>query len=550
MKKNLFTKPLKGMTVILSAAMLFTSLPVMQVSADWYHDSEDETYFTDEESETAAKEVPAEKFSEEEDNVRKANAGITFGIPALVLMYDTDGGEIVGEYEVSFPENHDLIVLPRNVVKKGNEFLGWYENTVVSDEKVEIIPANATGLRSFTAKWKACTYSITYYLDGGRFTNGYKAPSEHTYGEKTVLPTSSSIMKANCRFVGWADVTEQSLSEETILTELDEEVVGNRILKAVWADASDEIVYVDENTEFCDAWTAAIKNNKLVITLVRDVRIASEYKLGSGSVTIDLNGHTITGTGKSNWWDDSDFIFRIENNGKLKIQDTSAEKNGCIWVSTDDTDYDEVIYVDDGGKLVLESGTLKGNTDEDCRIVVVEDGALFTMNGGAVSGNKYNGDGAGIYINEGSFSMNGGEISDNHGDMSNDYGGGIYYDGGSGTFLEIDGGKICNNSAYEGGGIYLDDGKAAFYRGTITNNQAYEGGGIYAAYTAENPCFGNACTVCENDAVHCGGGIYLGGALLWIEGIDCVGDYESYFYNNRNGNIVRASGWDDWEIIY
>ena len=312
-------------------------------------------------------------------------------------------------------------------------------------------------------------------------------------------------------------------------------------------EASEEIVYVDENTEFCDAWTKARKNN-LVIKLVRDVRIAAEYTLSSGSVTIDLNGHKITGTGKSSWWDDSDFIFRIEKNGKLTIKDTSVDESGYIWVCTDDTDYDEVIYVDDGGKLVLESGTLRGNTDKDCRIVVVEDDALFTMNGGEVYGNRYNGDGAGIYINEGSFTMNGGMIADNHGDSENDFGGGIYYDGGSNTKLAIYDGLIVNNTAYEGGGVYLDDGEAWFYGGMIACNQAYLGGGIYAAYTAENPHVFTGCEIFGNNASCSGGGILLGGWLMWIEGMECA-DWDRCFYDNWNGNVARANAIIGYEIL-
>lgn len=223
----------------------------------------------------------------------------------------------------------------------------------------------------------------------------------------------------------------------------------------VAALAADSSVFpVVAGGEFVDAWNSACRVSSTV-KLERNVNIANEYNLGSGyHITIDLNGYSISGVGTG-----ADYIFRIYGGASLTVTDSTETKAGKIGVTVSGKDYDEAFLVDEGGTLTLNAGTLKGNSDTGCRLVVVDYGT-FNLYGGAVDGNTYNGDGAGVYINEGTLNMTGGQISNNHGELVNDYGGGIYFDGSDDSRLNITGGSITNNSAYRGGGIYLDDGYA------------------------------------------------------------------------------------------
>ncbi len=238
---------------------------------------------------------------------------------------------------------------------------------------------------------------------------------------------------------------------------------------------------VEVGAEFVDAWRLACKNSGTV-KLNRNVNIASEYNLESGyRITLDLNGYWIHGVGTS-----SDYIFHICSGASLTVTDSSANKNGSIGVTVSGEDYDEVVIIDAGGTLTLENGTLKGNEDEDCRLVYV-DGGTFNLHGGAVDGNTYNGDGAGVMINEGILNMTGGAISNNHGDDMNDYGGGIYYDGGPDRAgLSISGGEIFGNFAYYGGAIYCDDGYAKITGGKIYGNRAEHFSAIYYEWTMDS----------------------------------------------------------------
>ena len=266
------------------------------------------------------------------------------------------------------------------------------------------------------------------------------------------------------------------------------------IMTAATAFAAEDrsVCVVSTGVEFVDQWNKAAKVNGTV-KLDRDVNISSEYKLDANrSLTIDLNGHTISGVGK-----ESEYIFNILSGSTMTIKDTSEAQNGRIIATKVNEDYEEAILVSKGGKLTLESGILQGNEDEDCRIVTVESGT-FTMNGGSVTGNTYDGNGAGIYINEGSFTMNGGTVSDNTNDSFSGYGGGLYFDGSSTSKLIIKGGEFFGNSAAIGGAIYLDDGNAEITGGRIYKNTAIESSAIEISSTADNVTLAGNLVITEN----------------------------------------------------
>ena len=294
--------------------------------------------------------------------------------------------------------------------------------------------------------------------------------------------------------------------------------------------AESDIFIVSTGVEFVDQWNnaAAVKGT---VKLDRDVSIANEYNLGSNrTLTIDLNGHIIKGVG-----DSADYIFNISDGGSLTVKDTSEAKSGKILVTKTDEDYEEIIIVNEGGKLTLDSGTLQGNGDEDCRIVDVESGT-FIMNGGSVMGNTYNGDGAGIYINEGSFTMNGGSISDNHGDNSNDYGGAIYFDGSTDSRLVIRGGEIFGNSSYYGGAVYIDDGYAEFTGGKIYNNTARMVGAIEIADTA------NAVTLAGDLLVTGNKSVDENGNMTYMAAVNADDTLVNMFTDIYLGGRVRIYG--------
>ena len=83
--------------------------------------------------------------------------------------------------------------------KEGYTFKDWYDNEGLTGDPVTSISTNATGNKTFYAKWEASKYSITY--KSGSETLSDLIPSDYTYGVGvTTLPTPT---KNGYRFVGW-----------------------------------------------------------------------------------------------------------------------------------------------------------------------------------------------------------------------------------------------------------------------------------------------------------------------------------------------------------
>ena len=111
------------------------------------------------------------------------------------ISYDLTGGEFEGEYVKTYTVETPTFALA-TPVKRGYTFLGWYDG----ETKVEKITRNSIGDRSFTAKWGATPYSITYNLCGG--TNATNNPTTYTV-EQTI--TLSDASRDGYRFVGWKE---------------------------------------------------------------------------------------------------------------------------------------------------------------------------------------------------------------------------------------------------------------------------------------------------------------------------------------------------------
>lgn len=128
--------------------------------------------------------------------------------------------------------------------------------------------------------------------------------------------------------------------------------------------------------------------------------------------------------------------------------------------------------------------------------VFVKYSAEFVLNNGTITGNcAYGGAGGGVAVMDElpteehgtAFTMNGGIISNNTASGSRCSGGGIY---SCSNYVSLLGGRIENNSAYDGGGVY-SEGNTEIYttlhieNALITGNTADQGGGLWFCPTGD-----------------------------------------------------------------
>lgn len=229
-----------------------------------------------------------------------------------------------------------------------------------------------------------------------------------------------------------------------------ETVIGQEIDRQNSSEDYSEVSSLDQLTYTGNECKVRLKENIVMTTAVT---------VNSGnSLTIDLNGHTLTAP-------ENDRAFRIQD-GALTIEDgtgtgviqgsgtvTSYGGNGgAIWMSSSDSN----------NALTLTGGTIRGFTAKYGAGVYMGSGT-FHMTGGAIQNCLATdgglADGGGVYVFGGSFELTDGTIS---ACKANNAGGGVYVSSGS---FEMSGGSIENCTAHEGAGVkvYASNGKTASF---------------------------------------------------------------------------------------
>ena len=162
------------------------------------------------------------------------------------------------------------------------------------------------------------------------------------------------------------------------------------------------------------AITAAKENG--TVTLVNNVNLTDGVEVEDDStVTLDLNGYTITNADK--WTEDTsvDYLLAVKRGGNLKIDDSSANKTGAIISKNDKIAVAVKLTIKDesteeraeAATLTVNGGTLKapfyGISGNGMR-----HNTNLTINDGTIEGTK----GTGIYQpQDGTVTINGGTIT-------------------------------------------------------------------------------------------------------------------------------------------
>lgn len=174
-------------------------------------------------------------------------------------------------------------------------------------------------------------------------------------------------------------------------------------------------------------------------------------------------------------------------------------------------------------RFTMNGGTLSNNESRSYTpystptgAVFVKYSAEFVLNDGTITGNcAYGGAGGGVAVMDelpteehGTvFTMNGGTISNNTASGYRCSGGGIY---SCSNHVSLLGGRIENNSAYDGGGVY-SEGNTEIYttlhiqNALITGNTADQGGGLWFCPTGDAKLYmQNGAVIYGNTAASAG----------------------------------------------
>ena len=146
-----------------------------------------------------------------------------------------------------------------------------------------------------------------------------------------------------------------------------------------------------------NAWAPASAPDNSTLTLLADINYNPSFSV-TGTKTLDLNGHGITGTGTiaiaaggNTTLTDSNpeavHYFDVQNGYAVNINNTSGEKSftgGYLAGGTGD--WGSAIQI--SGTLTMDGGTILGNTSNYSGAVRVHSNATFIMTGGQIIYNR------------------------------------------------------------------------------------------------------------------------------------------------------------------
>ena len=278
-------------------------------------------------------------------------------------------------------------------------------------------------------------------------------------------------------------------------------------------------------------------NKECKVRLAADTVMTGSVTVDSGnSLTIDLNGHTLTAPENSKAFWIRNGALTIEDSigtGVIQGSGTVNGYGGAIWMSSGDSN----------NALTLTGGTIRGFNAGYGAGVYMGNGT-FHMTGGAIQSCSA-ADGGGVYVDGGSFKMTDGTISACN---ATNAGGGVYVS--SGTF-EMSGGSIENCTAHEGAGVkvLVSSGKASFsMRGGTIEGSSRDGVSI-AAIGSGTPEFSMSGGTIEDNGgdgvrVDAGSAVMSGGSVKDSELYDIrIGSSATLTVNNTSvGGTVLNQG--------
>lgn len=271
------------------------------------------------------------------------------------------------------------------------------------------------------------------------------------------------------------------------------------------------------------------------VRLAADTVMTGSVTVDSGnSLTIDLNGHTLTAPENSK-------AFWIRN-GALTIEDSIG--TGVIQGSGTVNGYGGAIWMSSGDStnaLTLTGGTIRGFNAGYGAGVYMGNGT-FNMTGGAIQSCSAT-DGGDVYVDGGSFKMTNGTISDC---KATNAGGGVYVS--SGTF-EMSGGSIETCTAHEGTiqegagvKVLVSNGKEASFHmsGSAEIKSCNANGVSIAAIGSGTPEFTMTGGTIEDNS---GFGVWMaaGSAVMSGGSVKGSGSYDIYIGSSATLTVNNTS---------
>ena len=279
-------------------------------------------------------------------------------LPSYTVTFDTDEGSAIDPVNVYEGET---VAKPKDPVKEGFEFAGWYKDSEHTEEFDFDTPI--TGNITLYAKWDPLI-KVTFVANGGQVFLGDEEVNYIYLKPDSLLP-ELTVQKKGHNFVGW--FSDPDLTEAFDLeTPISEEIT----LYAAWEEAVEPILI-----ETADDFIAFLNDpQEKIYYLAADLDLTDKtYTPTSFSGILDGKGHTIRNLSFSGGDRSGLFTYIRGTVRNIVFEDVTINSSGRAGLIAGEIDVTGVLIEN----IVVKNLTVTGSQENGVAglVAVIKDGA-------------------------------------------------------------------------------------------------------------------------------------------------------------------------------
>ena len=228
-------------------------------------------------------------YSSKWENYEIIPQNITINAVYTPIVYDVEYKNVVGSFDIDEPVNEnartytieDPTILLKNIEKSGYIFEGWFDG----ENKITEIAAGSYGKKTFTAKWTAIKYSLSFIWDDaiGGYKEGESNPSEYTIEDTIVFKVLENKTPGYISR-GWYNAKNEGTGEK--VNGINAKTIGNKVFYAHWGLEEYTITYHNvEGVNNTNATTYTVQSDDIDIAVVTKVGYSFDGWYSDGAFT-------------------------------------------------------------------------------------------------------------------------------------------------------------------------------------------------------------------------------------------------------------------------
>ncbi|MBR3785453.1 MAG: InlB B-repeat-containing protein [Firmicutes bacterium] len=196
--------------------------------------------------------------------------------------------------------------------KTGYTFLGWYDNADGTGSAITVLPKGSTGNKTFYAKFKVNTYTVTFDTKGGSKVPSVSIKYDKNLEEEEKIPPNPT--KTGYTFKGWVTASGSKYNFST-------KVTGNITIYAKWEENKYTVTFNSEGGSNVTSQTVTYGQKASVPTnpTRKGYNFGGWVTTSGGTTAFNFNNAITTNVTAFAKWNPITYKISFESNGGTTV---------------------------------------------------------------------------------------------------------------------------------------------------------------------------------------------------------------------------------------